>query len=259
MRFRTLNDWLQWQETLHPKKIELGLERVASVWQSVWPERALPFQVITVAGTNGKGSTVAFLEAILRAAGYRVGCFTSPHLIRYNERIRIDGMDASDDLICVAFERIDQARAATSITYFEFSALAALSIFCDAKPDVVVLEVGLGGRLDAVNIIDPDLALITTIGLDHTEWLGDTLDQIAREKAGIMRPGRPVVCASPKVPVALIDHAANLHAELHLAGVDFSFQDDGTSWSWWGQVSICRICHCPVCRVSISYRMLPGC
>lgn len=234
MRFHRLDDWLQWQETLHPKQIELGLERVALVWSRLWPEQGLPFRVITVAGTNGKGSTVAFLESILKAAGYRVGCFTSPHLVRYNERIRIDGRDASDDQICTAFERIDQVRTSTSITYFEFSALAALSIFCDLKPDVAVLEVGLGGRLDAVNIIDPNLAIITTIGLDHIEWLGDTLDKIALEKAGIMRPGKPVVCASPSVPASLIAHAAELQAELHLAGVDFMYRDNGTSWDWWG-------------------------
>lgn len=176
---------------------------------------------------------MAFLEAMLRAAGYRVGCFTSPHLVRYNERIRIDGRDADDDLICAAFERIEQVRGTTSISYFEFSALAALQIFCDAKLDVAVLEVGLGGRLDAVNIIDPDMALITTIGLDHTEWLGDTLHEIAREKAGIMRSGKPVVCASPSVPESLIEHAQQLQASLHLAGHDFFFKNYGSSWDWW--------------------------
>ena len=232
-RFQTLNQWLQWQEGLHPKKIELGLERVASVWHKAAPGEGLPFRVITVAGTNGKGSSVAFLEAIFRAAGYRVGCFTSPHLVRYNERIRIDGRDADDESICAAFERIDQARGTTSITYFEFSALAALSIFCDVKPDVAVLEVGMGGRLDAVNIIDPDLALITTIGLDHTDWLGSTLNEIAREKAGIMRPGKPVVYASPTAPDSLIEHARSLPAPIYLAGSDFAFRSKGPSWDWW--------------------------
>lgn len=176
---------------------------------------------------------MAFLEAMLKAAGYRVGCFTSPHLVHYNERIRVDGKDADDDRICAAFERIDRARGTTSITYFEFSALAALSIFCDANIDVAVLEVGLGGRLDAVNIIDPDLALITTIGLDHTEWLGSTLHEIALEKAGIMRSRIPVVSASPSVPDSLIEHAQSLHAPIHLAGLDFSFRNNGTTWDWW--------------------------
>ncbi|HXK57654.1 MAG TPA: bifunctional folylpolyglutamate synthase/dihydrofolate synthase, partial [Gammaproteobacteria bacterium] len=143
-RFRKLDEWLRWQEGLHPKKIDLGLERVASVWRKAAHRAQLPFRVITVAGTNGKGSCVAFLDAIYRAAGYRVGCFTSPHLVNYNERIRVDGKAADDELICAAFERIDQARGGTSITYFEFSALAALSIFLDAQLDVVVLEVGIG-------------------------------------------------------------------------------------------------------------------
>ena len=237
MRFQSLHQWLQWQEQLHPKKVELGLERIASVWRKAGPEVALPFRVITVAGTNGKGSSAALLEAILRAAGYRVGCFTSPHLIRYNERIRVDGKDAQDDLICSAFERIDQARGETSITYFEFSALAALRIFCDAELDVVVLEVGLGGRLDAVNMIDPDLALITTIGLDHTEWLGGTLNEIAREKAGIMRSGIPVVYASLSAPGSLLEHARSVQAELYLAGIDFSFRNSGITWDWWSSGS----------------------
>ena len=233
MRFGTLNEWLQWQETLHPKKIDLGLERVASVWRKVWTGQTLPFRVITVAGTNGKGSSVALLEAMLSAAGYRVGCFTSPHLVRYNERIRIAGRDADDDLICAAFERIDRARGTISISYFEFSALAALQLFCDAKLDVAVLEVGLGGRLDAVNIVDSDVALITTIGLDHTEWLGHTLDEIAREKAGIMRARKPVVCASPSAPESLIEHARQLQALPYLAGRDFFFRQRGSTWDWW--------------------------
>lgn len=232
-RFRTLDEWLRWQEGLHPKKIDLGLERVASVWRKAAHRALLPFRVITVAGTNGKGSCVAFLDAIYRAAGYRVGCFTSPHLVNYNERIRVDGKAADDELICAAFERIDQARGGTSITYFEFSALAALSIFLDAQLDVVVLEVGMGGRLDAVNILDPDLALVTTIGLDHTEWLGSTLHEIAREKAGIMRSGKPVVCASPSASELLFDHARRLHAAIYVSGIDFSYRNNGASWDWW--------------------------
>jgi len=253
LRFQTLNQWLRWQESLHPKEIELGLERIASVWRKIYPAEALPFRVITVAGTNGKGSSVAFLDAILRAAGYRVGCFTSPHLVRYNERICLDGKAVDDHRICRAFDRIDQARGTTSITFFEFSALAALTIFCDAKPDVVVLEVGLGGRLDAVNIIDCDLALITTIGLDHTDWLGNTLDEIGREKAGIMRRGKPVVYASPSAPKSLLAHAQRLQAPIHIAGVDFSFSKTGASWDWWSPQK--RLEKLPLPRMKGNYQL----
>ncbi len=253
MRFQTLNQWLRWQESLHPKEIELGLERIASVWRKIYPVEALPFRVITVAGTNGKGSSVAFLDAILRAAGYCVGCFTSPHLVRYNERICLDGKAVDDHQICRAFDRIDQARGTTSITFFEFSALAALTIFCDAKPDVVVLEVGLGGRLDAVNIIDCDLALITTIGLDHTDWLGNTLDEIGWEKAGIMRRGKPVVYASPSAPKSLLAHAQRLQAPAHIAGVDYSFTKTGASWDWWSPQK--RLEKLPLPRMKGNYQL----
>jgi len=233
MRFQTLDEWLDWQAQLHPSLIELGLERVASVWHRLYPYD-FPTKVITIAGTNGKGSCVAMLDAILRTAGYRVGCYTSPHLLRYNERIRIDGQEVSDERICQAFERIDRVRGDTSLTYFEFGTLAALDIFAVEQPDIVILEVGLGGRLDAVNIIDPDVALITSIDLDHTDWLGDSREQIALEKAGIMRQGRPAVCGDPKSPESLLKFAREQGILLDLPGKDFGVEDRGESWDWWG-------------------------
>ncbi len=233
MRFATLDQWLDWQGTLHPREIELGLERVAAVWRRLRPD-GLGCPVISVAGTNGKGSSVALLEAILGAAGYRTASYTSPHLVRYNERIRLDGEPVDDARLCHAFDRVDRARGEIPLTYFEFGTLAALEIFADAAPEVALLEVGMGGRLDAVNVIDADVALITTIGLDHTAWLGDTLEQIAREKAGIMRPGRPAVCADPAPPASLPDHAKRQGVPLDLAGRDFGWRREAEGWSWWG-------------------------
>jgi dihydrofolate synthase/folylpolyglutamate synthase len=231
MRFDTLNDWLDWQVGLHPKTIDLGLERVATVWQRLQAS-PLSAKVITVAGTNGKGSCVAFLDAILRAAGYRVGCYTSPHLLRYNERIRIDGEEVPDEAICQAFDRIDQARQEIGLTYFEFGTLAALDLFAERSLDVIVLEVGLGGRLDAVNIIDADVAVITTIDRDHTHWLGETLEEIGREKAGIMRSGRPVVFGSPHIPHSVIQHAQDLGARLLRLGEHYRFHTLEQGWNW---------------------------
>lgn len=231
MRFQSLDEWLEWQAQLHPSTIELGLDRVAAVWQALYPH-AFPAKVITVAGTNGKGSCVAMLDAILRAAGYRVGCYTSPHLLRYNERIRINGEEAADKRICQAFERIDQARKETSLTYFEFGTLAALDIFAAEPLDIVILEVGLGGRLDAVNIIDPDVALITSIDLDHTDWLGSDRERIGLEKAGILRPGRPAVCGDPAPPLSLMQRAQQLDVPLAQLGREFHFEERGDSWEW---------------------------
>jgi dihydrofolate synthase/folylpolyglutamate synthase len=233
MRFDNLVDWLDWQETLHPSAIELGLERVAGVWGRLaarWP--APP--VITIAGTNGKGSCAAMLEAILLAAGYRTACYTSPHLLRYNERIRIDGAEVGDGELCAAFARVDDARGGTSLTYFEFGTLAALDLFARARPDVAILEVGLGGRLDAVNIIDPDIALITTIGWDHTAWLGDSLEAIAAEKAGILRAGRPAVIGHRQPARAITERAKTLGSPLWVLGRDFDWERDGPGWSWSG-------------------------
>ncbi|MFO8024626.1 bifunctional tetrahydrofolate synthase/dihydrofolate synthase [Thiohalophilus sp.] len=231
MRFKTLSEWLRWQESLHPEEIELGLARVGEVFARLCPE-SLPFTVVTVAGTNGKGSSIAALEAMLLAGGYRVGAYTSPHLLRYNERIRLDGAPVSDSALVEAFERVDQVRADISLTYFEFGTLAALCIFADVMPEIVLLEVGLGGRLDAVNIVDPDVALITAIGIDHTAWLGEDRETIAGEKAGIMRPGGPVVCSDPLPPATIVDRADKLAAPLYRLGREFDYRLHGDSWDW---------------------------
>ena len=233
MRFTSLHDWLTWQETLHPNAIDLGLERVRVVaqrMQLLQPAYAL----IIVGGTNGKGSTVAMLEAILLAAGYRVGAYTSPHLLRYNERVRVNGVEARDTQLCAAFARVDAARDDISLTYFEFGTLAALDIFSKISLDVVVLEVGLGGRLDAVNILDADVALVTSVALDHTEWLGPDRASIAREKAGIYRAGRPALIGESDVPDSLQQHADNIGAKLYRYGTEFGARPRVNAWIWWG-------------------------
>jgi dihydrofolate synthase/folylpolyglutamate synthase len=232
MRFHRLDDWLAWQSTLHPREIELGLERVAEVWRRLRPG-GLASRVVTVAGTNGKGSCVAMLEAIYRQAGYRVGAYTSPHLQRYNERIRIDGAQVDDARLCRAFERVDRARRGRALTYFEFGTLAALDIFARQPLDLVVLEVGLGGRLDAVNIIDPDVALITTVDLDHADWLGATRQEIGLEKAGIMRTGRPVVLAT-EMPESVYRYAQKLGAKVFMPERDFRVESGPQGFSWSG-------------------------
>jgi len=233
-RFDSLDEWLRWQETLHPSSIDLGLERVARVadrLQCRAPARA----VISVAGTNGKGSCVAFLEAILLRAGYRVGCYTSPHLLRYNERLRLQGEPVADRLLVDAFARVDQARGADTLTYFEFGTLAALDIMCASQLDVAILEVGLGGRLDAVNIVDADAALLTSIGIDHTDWLGPDRESIGREKAGIFRAGRAAVCGDPDPPQSVRDEAARVGAVLSVLGSDFTLKQAGRRWHWQGR------------------------
>lgn len=236
MRFANLHDWLAWQEKLHPAEIELGLERVAAVLQRMKPGE-LKFTVISVAGTNGKGSCVALLDAIYRAAGYSVGAYTSPHLKNYNERISIDGVTVSDQQLCEVFDRIDQCRGEISLTYFEFGTLAAIALMVDADVDVAILEVGLGGRLDAVNIFDADVALISSIGMDHQEWLGNDREKIALEKAGIARAGKPVVCGEIHPPESLEMYLQDIHAPLFLINRDFFVertQSDisSESWSW---------------------------
>lgn len=231
MRFTILDDWLRWQETLHPRAIDLGLERVQTVLRRLQPEPP-SYTVITVGGTNGKGSCVAFLDAILRAAGYRVGAYTSPHLLRYNERIRIQGVEADDAMLCRVFDRIDAARGDLSLTYFEFGTLAALGLFREAGVDVAVLEVGLGGRLDAVNIMDADAALVVSIALDHTDWLGADRDRIGYEKAGIYRSDRPAICADPDPPPRLVEYAEGLGARLLCVGRDYHFAGTGSTWRW---------------------------
>ena len=236
MRFANLHDWLAWQEQLHPTEIELGLERVAVVLQRM--QLANPeFTVITVAGTNGKGSCVAMLDAIYRSAGFSVGAYTSPHLKNYNERIAIDGVTVSDYQLCEVFEEIDQARHKISLTYFEFGTLAAIALMAKADVDIAVLEVGLGGRLDAVNVLEADVALISSIGMDHQDWLGDDLNKIALEKAGIARSGHPVVCGELDPPGSLSQYLEELKAPLYLINRDYfaeRTQADlaANSWSW---------------------------
>lgn len=230
-RFDSLQGWLKWQESLHPLVIDLGLERAAQVFRELNPDYIKP-PTITVAGTNGKGSSVAYLETIYTAQGYRVGSYTSPHILKYNERIKIDGKPVADDKICEAFARIDSVRGNTSLSYFEFGTLAALDIFYRAGVDVQLLEVGLGGRLDAVNIVDPDVALITSISIDHVEWLGGTREAIGREKAGIFRAGIPAIIGDPEPPESLIQCAIEQHALLYCIGKDFGFKKQATGWDW---------------------------
>ena len=229
--------WLAYLETLHPKAIAMGLDRVEAVRARMGVTLACP--VVTVGGTNGKGSTCALLEAMYAAAGFRTGLYSSPHLLRYNERVRIAGREAADAELTAAFEAVEDARvgtggAPTPLTYFEFGTLAALWLFARAALDVVILEVGLGGRLDAVNIVDTDVAVITSIDLDHMDFLGPTRADIAREKAGIFREGRPVVCAEPDPPAPLTAHAAALGAPLLLLGRDYGYVAAATQWEYWG-------------------------
>lgn len=228
---RTLQDWLQHWLGQHPHEIEMGLERVRQVWARLAAPRPASL-VFSVAGTNGKGSTVAYLDAILRAAGYRVGRYTSPHLTRYSERIVIDGLEVSEQRLCAAFAAIERSRGDTRLTYFEAGTLAALLIFADCGIDVAVLEVGLGGRLDAVNLIDADVAVITSIGLDHQEYLGDTLASIAIEKAGIARAGQAVIVAASEAPAALLEEIARIGGRLVQAGRDYCFERDVADTRW---------------------------
>jgi dihydrofolate synthase / folylpolyglutamate synthase len=216
----SLQAWLDRLEAAHPRRIDLGLERVRAVLEALAPPLA-GVPAITVAGTNGKGSTVAMLEAIYRAAGYRTGTYTSPHLLAYNERIAIAGVPVPDEAIVAAFERIERARGAVSLSYFEFGTLAALECFARARCEVLLLEVGLGGRLDAVNALDADLAIIASVDLDHQEFLGTTREAIGREKAGILRPGRPALCNDPDPPASVPAHARALGAPLECIGADY--------------------------------------
>jgi dihydrofolate synthase/folylpolyglutamate synthase len=229
VRFSSLDQWLDWQISLHPKSVDLGLERVSQVWSQLTSQHEA--FVITVAGTNGKGSSVAMLESILLNAGYRVGCFTSPHLVRYNERIKIDGHEAIDEAICEAFEAIDNCRDNISLTYFEFGALAALHLFEKARVEVMILEVGLGGRLDAVNIIDANAALITAIGIDHQDWLGNDREVIGREKAGIFRKGQLAVFSGNDMPESVRKASAQLGTQLLVSGEDYQLKSDDQQWS----------------------------
>jgi dihydrofolate synthase/folylpolyglutamate synthase len=231
---RRLDDWLVHLESLHPRGqagIELGLERVQTVSRALSQTRTCP--VITVAGTNGKGSTCAFLEHILRAAGYRVGVYSSPHLLRFNERVRLNGQEAADEAFCAALARVEAMRRAVPLTYFEFATLAAWEVFAAAKLDVIILEVGLGGRLDATNIYDPDVALMTSIALDHTEYLGNTREAIGYEKAGIARPGRPLVCGDVAPPASVLETCRRVGADFLGIGRDFGYIRQDGQWQYW--------------------------
>jgi dihydrofolate synthase/folylpolyglutamate synthase len=229
---RSLQDWLQALERLHPRPIELGLERVARVRAALRLQLAMPLFV--VAGTNGKGSVCGYLDAMLRAAGFRTGLYTSPHLLRYNERLRIDGVETPDPAWVQAFEQVEHARGDVSLTYFEFGTLAAALLLAEAKLDAAVLEVGLGGRLDAVNVFDADCAVITSIDLDHMQFLGDTREAIGFEKAGILRGGTPAICADPDPPASVLAHAQAIGAPLARLGVDFGYRPGHQQWSYWG-------------------------
>lgn len=231
-RADSLAAWLQWLDGGPRGRIALGLGRCRTVAARLGITRPAP-TVVTVAGTNGKGSSVALLDSIWRAAGLRVATYTSPHLVRYNERVRIAGVEVGDVTLCAAFEAVERARGDVPLTYFEFGTLAALRIFQDAEPDVALLEVGLGGRLDAVNIIDADVALIATIGLDHEQWLGPTRERIAVEKAGIMRADRPAFCSDNDVPETVYEEAERIGARLGVLGSEFAFEDEDTDWTWW--------------------------
>lgn len=229
----TLDEWLSGLESMHPKAIDMGLERVARVKERLGIHFNCP--VITVGGTNGKGSTCAMLESILLHAGYRVGLYTSPHLLRFNERARIGGEAVADDALIANFELVEAKRGDTSLTYFEFTTLAVLRLFAEAKLDAVILEVGLGGRLDAVNIIDPDVAIVTSVDIDHSEYLGNTREEIGFEKAGIFRPGRAAICSDPIPPKSLIEQAEAIGADLWLLGRDFNYAGDKQQWNYGGR------------------------
>ena len=230
---KTLSEWLAHCEQLHPQAIDMGLDRVRQVAQRMNLRLTMP--VITVAGTNGKGSTCALLEAIYLQAGYKTGVYTSPHLVHFEERCRLVGESPQAEVFASAFACVEGARHDTSLTYFEFSTLAILKMMSDAGLDVVILEVGLGGRLDAVNIIDPDCAIITSIDLDHTALLGTDRDSIGLEKAGIMRAGQPVVISDPMPPESVVKQAQALGADAWLLGKDFNFSGDQLQWSWAGR------------------------
>lgn len=223
--------WLDYLANIHTSAIDLGLERVQVVAQKANLTKPAP-TVITVAGTNGKGSTCALMEAILLDAGYSVGVYSSPHLIRYNERVRINGQDLTDEKHCEAFDFIEQQRGDVSLSFFEFGTLAALRLFQTEKVEVVLLEVGLGGRLDATNVVDHDVSVVTSLALDHMDWLGDDINVIGFEKAGIYRPGKPAICGQPTPPSTVAAHADDIGAEFYQVGIQFDYQLSGDGWRW---------------------------
>jgi dihydrofolate synthase / folylpolyglutamate synthase len=228
---RTLEEWLNWQEKLHFTAIELGLERCRRVAENM--QLLLPnYFVISIAGTNGKGSCAVLLDTILREAGFKTGLYSSPHLLRYNERIKINGQELPDEMLCNAFSKINRARDKISLTYFEFGTLAAMDIFAENNIDIAIMEVGMGGRLDAVNMLDANIAIISTIDIDHQQWLGETRDEIAKEKAGIFRPMRPAICGDLNTPATIINVAEHLGTNLLQMGKDFHYEVSDRFWSW---------------------------
>ncbi len=233
MTARSLAEWLAYLEQLHPSAIDMGLDRSREVALRLGLGKPAPL-VITVTGTNGKGSTCAFLAALLKEQGGKVGVYSSPHLLRYNERVQIDGVEATDAALCEAFAAVEAARGEISLTYFEMGTLAAFWLFQRSALDAAVLEVGLGGRLDAVNLVDPDLALVTSIGLDHAEWLGDTRESVAIEKAGIFRAGRPALCGDFDPPTTLLERVSELDSPFFLRGRDFDLAVADRAWHWRG-------------------------
>lgn len=229
---QTLDEWLAWQERLHPSSIDLGLDRVRRVWLELAVSDPAPI-VVTVGGTNGKGSTIALLESIFLAAGFRVGAYTSPHLLKYNERARLNGVAVDDAMWIAAFVKVERARGSTSLTYFEFGTLAALLIFAESNLDLALLEVGMGGRLDAVNVIDPTISVITSVDIDHTQWLGSDRELIGLEKAGIMRHNRVTVYSELTPPRSVREYAQKVGATLSINGRDYSYRDLGQgTWHW---------------------------
>ncbi|HEY4374679.1 MAG TPA: bifunctional tetrahydrofolate synthase/dihydrofolate synthase [Burkholderiales bacterium] len=254
-----LDAWLDYIERLHPQNIAMGLERVGRVKERLGIRFDCP--VITVGGTNGKGSTCAMLEAILRAAAFRTGMYTSPHLVKFNERARIDGRDIDDAPLAKAFARVEAARVqgeAVELTYFEFSTLAVMLLFMEAQLDAVILEVGLGGRLDAVNLVDADCAVLTSVDLDHQAFLGDTREKIGWEKAHIFRKGRPAICADPQPPASVTQVAGELGADLLLLGRDFGYAGDKQQWKFWFMPEAQKGKRDPVTRNGLSYPALRG-
>ena len=233
MTQRTLGEWLAYLEQLHPAAIDLGLDRSREVTNRMGLQKPAP-RVITVTGTNGKGSTCAFIASLLRAQGLKVGVYSSPHLLRYNERVQIDGAEVSDEQLCEAFTALEAGRGDISLTYFEMGTLAAFWLFERAQLDAVVLEVGLGGRLDAVNLVDADLALVTSIGVDHVEYLGNSRESVAYEKAGIFRSGKPAICGDLNPPQPLLDKANALGCPLLVRGRDFDLACTEHAWHWRG-------------------------
>jgi dihydrofolate synthase / folylpolyglutamate synthase len=251
---RTLAEWLTLQEQVHTRAIDLGLGRVGAVARTLGLDRPA-YRVITVGGTNGKGSTVATLEAVLLAMGLRVGALTSPHLLRYNERIHVEGREATDAELVGVFERIEAARGTTTLTFFEYNTLAALLLFADQRVDLAVLEVGLGGRLDATNLVDADVAVLCSVGFDHRDWLGDTLDAIGAEKAGIFRKDRPAVLGTPQMPASVYDAIVRLGAQAVIAEREFSWDlSDPQHWTYRGLRGEIRGLPAPRLAGAIQYR-----